>query len=406
MNLRPTILILVATQATLTAQTTFLWDAAALRANRASLAQDEPRLQPALAQLRAEAERALKLTPPSVMDKSRPAASGDNHDFYSFGPYWWPDPAKPDGLPYIRRDGEVNPASRMDTDDTAFGRMGEAVETLGLAYWFTGDERYAEKAVQLVRAWFLDPTTRMNPNLQHAQAIPGITEGRGIGIVDFHRQPSINDAIALLDASPAWTTGDRGAYRTWLKAFYRWLTQSANGRDEHGERNNHGTWYDVQVAHLALVLGRNGEAKVILTEGLTTRLAHQVQPDGAQPLELARTNSLGYSLFNLEALFSCARLADHVGVDWWAFATPDGRSLRAALGFLAPYADPVKPWPKKDIHAADRNRLIPLLGQYLEHRDDAALRDIHARFSSTLRAGARETLLLNPSPRKDDSSAH
>lgn len=303
---------------TATAPSLFLWDATALAAARSSLRRGESRLQPALERLRADAERALKTPPPSVMEKSRASASGDKHDYFSFGPYWWPDPSKPDGLPYIRRDGEVNPTSRKDTDDSSFGRMGEAVETLGLAYWFTGDERYALKAVQFIRVWFLEPTTRMNPNLQYAQAIPGITDGRGIGIIESRGLTTINEALDLLDAAPEWTTADRAAYRDWLAAFHAWLTHSTNGQDEHGEKNNHGTWYDVQTAHLALVLRKPEEAKTILTEGLTRRLAQQIQPDGAQPLELARTKSLDYSLFNLEALFNCAELAGSAGVDWWS----------------------------------------------------------------------------------------
>ena len=373
----------------------FLWDATTLLAARASLARGEAPLQPALAKLRADAERALKLTPPSVMDKPQTAASGDKHDYFSYGPYWWPDPAKSGGLPYIRRDGEVNPTSRKDTDDVGFSRLGEAIESLGLAYWFTGEERYAEKAAQLARVWFLDPATRMNPNLQHAQAIPGLNDGRGIGIIESRRLATLNEAMSLLDGSPAWTANDRTALTTWLTAFYAWLTTSANGRDEHNERNNHGTWYDFQAAHLALVLGRTDEARKILNEGLTLRLAHQVQPDGSQPLELARTKSLDYSLMNLDGLFACATLAEHVGVDWWNFATPDGRSLHAALVYLAPYVDPGKVWPKKDLHAADRSHLVDLLIQYLQHCDDARFRELLVGFAPTAGANARWRLIRN-----------
>ncbi len=371
----------------------FLWDASTLLAARASLARGGTSLQPALAKLRADAEHALHLKSPSVLDKPQTAASGDKHDYFSYGPYWWPDPAKPGGLPYIRRDGEVNPTSRKDTDDVGFSKLGEAIETLGLAYWFTGDERYAQQAARLVRVWFLDPATRMNPNLQHAQAIPGITVGRGIGIIEFRRLTTINESLALLAGSPAWTAGDRAALDTWLTAFHGWLTTSANGRDEHGERNNHGTWYDFQSAHLALVLGRPDDARKVLTEGLTRRVAHQIQPDGAQPLELARTKSLDYSLFNLDALFACATLADRLGLDWWNYATPDGRSLRAALAYLAPYVDPAKPWPQQDLHAADRTRLVDSLDQFLRHRDDAGFRELYAHFAGTAAADARWRLV-------------
>jgi len=373
----------------------FQLDPARLIAARESLARGEPQLQPALARLRHEADQALLLTPPSVMSKPRTAASGDKHDYFSYGPYWWPDPAKPGGLPYIRRDGEVNPASDRNTDEDHFKAVISSVHTLGLAYWFTRDGRYARHAAQFVRTWFLDPATRMNPNLQHAQAIPGITDGRGIGIIESRGLFGLNEGLALLAGSPAWSARDQEEYHAWLVAFYQWLTTSANGRDERAEKNNHGSWYDVQVAHLALVLGRQDDARTILTEGLARRVVVQIEPSGAQPLELARTKSLDYSLMNLEALFTCARLGKLVGVDWWSFSTPDGRSLHAALSYLAPYVDPAKPWPKPDLHAADRSRLIPLLDQYLGQQADAGFQALAARFAATAEADARWRLTGN-----------
>ena len=376
---------------------TLLLSGPSLVAARAGFEQGDRELQPARNALLAEADQALKMTPPSVMDKPLTAASGDKHDYYSFGPYWWPDPTKPDGLPYIRRDGEVNPTTRHNSDDGAFSQLSKAIETLGLAYWFTQDERYAQKAAVLLRVWFLDPATRMNPNLQHAQAIPGITEGRGIGLIESRRFIEMNDAIALLADSSAWTAAEQAAYRAWLADFYTWLTTSANGRDELNEKNNHGTWCDAQTAALALVLDRPTDAKKILTAGLDRRLAQQIEPDGSQPLELARTNSLGYSCFNLEALFTCARLAEHVGIDWWNYTTADGRSLHAALAYLGPYVDPAKVWPKTDLHPAERNRLVPLLAEFLRHRHDAALLSLWEKFSGTV-AGTDRGHLLNASP--------
>lgn len=331
----------------------------------------------ALKALLGRADAALAMKPESVLDKTLTAASGDKRDFLSFGPYWWPDPAKPDGLPYIRRDGNRNPEAASGSDSLALARLGAAVETLGLAYRFTRDERYATKAATLARTWFLDPATRMNPNFQHAQAIPGITSGRGIGIIESRWLIHINEGLAMLGASKAWSAQDRAAMKDWLGAFYTWLRTSKNGRDEEGEHNNHGSWYDAQAAHLALVLGRDGDARAILQRGLAKRLAAHIAPDGSQPHELARTRSLDYSIFNLEALLICAQLADRVGVDWWGHTTPDGRSLRAALAYIAPYADPAAPWPRKDIHDADRRQILPLLALYLRHRDDAALRRLY-----------------------------
>lgn len=377
--------------------TLFGYSAPYLAAAKASLARGEERLQPALARLKQEADRALRQKARSVMDKPLTAASGDRHDYFTYGPYWWPDPVKPNGLPYIKRDGDVNPASRDGTDAPAITNTFSSIATLSLAYYFTGDERYADKAAQYARVWFLDPATRMNPNLEYAQAIPGVSKGRGIGIIEARRLGLIADSLALLDGSTAWTEGDRAGFINWLKSYYRWLTTSANGRDERGELNNHGTFFDAQCAHLALVLGQRDEARKILQQGLKRRLSSQIEPDGSQPRELVRTKSLSYSLFNLEALFECARLGESVGVDWWGYSTKDGRSLHTALAYLAPYMDPAKPWIKHDLKEAERTRLPPLIAQYLLRRDDAELRALYARFPTTSDAADRWHLLY-PGP--------
>ena len=359
---------------------TFAIDAKDLIANRARHVRGEATIARDIAALRAEAESLLELKPASVLDSPGIAASGDRHDYYSAGPYWWPDPTKADGLPYLQRDGVVNPESRANGDMLAFRRTCESVRTLGLAWFFTGQERYAQKATQLARVWFLDTATRMNPNFQHAQGIPGISPGRGTGLIEARHLMLLNDGLALLAGSPAWTAADAAAMRTWLEEFYRWLSASKNAATEAAAENNHGSWFAAQRAHLALVLGHTADAQQIITNVRDERIPRQIEPDGAQPHELRRTRSLNYVLFNLEALTLLARLGDHVDVDLWKFAPPDGRSLRTALRVAAPYVDPQKVWPKKDVSDENRARVLPLLVEALRHGDDPALRDLLRRF--------------------------
>jgi hypothetical protein len=327
----------------------------------------------ARATLLAAADALLPVPPRSVMEKGRAPASGDKHDYFSMGPYWWPDPSKPDGLPYIRRDGELNPESRRDTDSGNFSRTCQGIQVLAAAFFVSGDARYGAKAAQLARVWFLDPATRMNPNFQHAQAIPGITTGRGIGIIEAQWLIRANEGLALLDACQDWTAADRAAMRAWNEQFYVWMTTAKNALEEKAWHNNHGTWYDAQVAHLALVIDRRDDAKQLLTEGLA-RIATQIEPDGRQPHELERTKSFNYSIYNLDGHVLCARLGEFVGVDRWNYATPDGRSVGGALRFIAPYADPEKPWFKADLGRQDRERVAPLLRAYLRRVDDPVLR--------------------------------
>ena len=56
--------------------------------------------------------------------------------------------------------------------------------TLGVAAWFFDDDPSAKQAARNLRVWFIDPETRMNPNLEHGQAIRGVNEGRGTGLID------------------------------------------------------------------------------------------------------------------------------------------------------------------------------------------------------------------------------
>jgi len=338
----------------------FSLDAARLAEGRRRVRDNEERVRPALERLRGDAERSLHAGPFSVTYKSLSPPSGDKHDYLSFGPYWWPDPAKPDGLPYIRRDGEVNPQSEgAAADRAAFGAMTSAVETLALAYYFTGDERCAEHAGKLLRAWFLDQATRMNPHLKYGQAIPGRVEGRGIGIIDTLRMPVIVDALGLLGGSPHWTEPDRQGMVQWMDQYLDWLLTSPHGVAESREKNNHATWYDVQVVALALLVKRDDIARRVVKAVPAQRILPQIEPDGRQPHELARTRSFDYSVMNLAGMFELSVLARHVDVDLWS--GDSGARLHAALEYLLRHSDPSRTWPHPQIRCLDRTKLRPLL---------------------------------------------
>jgi hypothetical protein len=309
------------------------------------------------------AEEAITLGPFSVMQKTRVPPSGDKHDFFSLAPYWWPDPAKPNGLPYIRRDGEVNPDSRINVDDRLFDQMHTSVTTLAEAYQAMREERFAARATLLIRAWFLDPGTRMNPNLDYGQAVPGLNDGRGEGIIVTRRLAGMLAAVRLLEGSQAWSASDTAGLKQWCTAFTTWLRTSKNGRAEAAAKNNHGTWYDAQVVALLIYADRRDEARTVIETSTKTRLAAQIEPDGRQPAELARTRAWSYSVMNLDGWFTLARLAAEVGVDLWHYRTKDGRSLQAALDYLMPFADRTKPWPHAQITQFETTGLEGLLRQ-------------------------------------------
>jgi hypothetical protein len=321
----------------------------------------DPALRTSYDALMSAATTALTAGPFTVMDKRKTPPSADKHDFMSLAPYWWPDSTKPGGLPYIRRDGQMNPESRLDHDGTRFQAMTDAVETLSLAYYLSDDARYARRAELLLRVWFNARETRMNPNLQFAQAVLGVNDGRGTGIIDTRVLPQLLDAIRLLDGSPDWTVADREGLIAWCRDYLTWLRESKNGKDERAADNNHGTWYDAQVAALALFVGDTAFAREVLDHDAKMRIAAQIAADGKQKLELERTRPLHYTLFNLDAFTQLAEMGRHVGVDLWHYTAPSGGSLRAALAFVAPYSDAGTPWPTPQVTPAGADVfLLPL----------------------------------------------
>jgi Alginate lyase len=306
------------------------------------------------------AKRSLSGEIYSVTAKSIIPPSGDKHDYMSQAPYFWPDPKSKDGLPYIRRDGERNPEIEKIADHKNMDEMVSAVENLALAYYLRGDEAYAARAVALLRAWFLDPGTKMNPNLNFGQGIPGVTTGRGIGLIETRWLPRVCDTMGLLAGSKALTAPDKKGIEEWFDKFLSWMEASKNGRDEAAAENNHGTFYDVQVASFALFLGRTELARNVLETAKKKRIARQVEPDGSQPLELERTKGWSYSVMNLEGLIILAELGEKAGVDLWNYRTPDGRGIRGALEYLYPFSTGAK-WKHQQIGEWQPQILFPLM---------------------------------------------
>jgi hypothetical protein len=323
-----------------------------------------------MTKLETDARKAMQQTTVSVVTKAITPPSGDKHDYMSQAPYFWPNPDKPDGLPYINRDGERNPEINKITDHLTLDQMEAAVRALSLAFYLKDNEEYAAKATLLMRAWFLDPATRMNPNLEYAQFIPGVNTGRGIGLIETRGLVDVIDAIGLLAGSKSWTAADQKGLESWFGKFLQWMQESRNGRQENAAKNNHGTFYDVQAMSFALFVGRKDLAKQIAESSKEKRIALQIEPDGRQPLELARTKAWSYSNMNLDGLMLLARLAESVGVDLWAYQTKDGRGIRRALDYLYLYAFSDQPWPYKQIGGFDAKLFFPSMRRAAVHYQD------------------------------------
>jgi len=262
-------------------------------------------------------ERALlELEPPTVVRKKVLPASGDIHDYLSIAPYWWPSPDTPDGLPWVERDGHYNRRTLDIPDKPGLYALIDLVSVLGNAYRLIGRDAYAEKAASCLRAWFLAPATRMNPNLNFGQSIPGRADGRPMGLIETREIGRLLDGGGMIEGSAAWSLADGDRLREWVRDFLDWMAASPLAQAERAAPNNHATWYLAQSAAMCLFVGDDDEAALVVQQGrpLSER---QIAADGSQPEELRRANSRHYYLFNLLGFCRLAELGDRLEIDLW-----------------------------------------------------------------------------------------
>jgi hypothetical protein len=339
-------------------------------------------LEAELAKLTTAANAELTTGPWSVMDKAQTPTSGDKHDYLSQAPYLWPTEAKtaanPYGCPYITKDGDRNPDADAISDHAERLSSWTAIADLALAWYYTGKKSYATRAELDIRTWFTNPATAMNPNLLYAQIIPCSTDIRGSGIIDSSEQiTGVIDAFALLDSgAPGWKKKDHTAVTKWLTTYLGWMNTSPQGQVEQAATNNHGSFIDSQDAAIALYIGDTAQAKAIVTTAETKRIAAQIQPDGSQPRELARTLPWQYSTFNLTALCRLASTARNTGVNLWAYTAPNGASLAKAVSFLLPAAEHGNSaWPYPDLaNPIDQSLILHTLHAAADQGNDAQAR--------------------------------
>ncbi len=323
----------------------------------------------AIERLLREAETWLEAPPFHVMNKRHTPPSRDKHDYMSLSIYNWPNPNTPDGLPYVTRDGLVNPEVE-EFDRPSMSRMVSGVETLALAYAATGDERYAAKGAALLDAWFLDPATRMNPHMLYAQYIPGNggfdrparypavyvpgVAGEGVfvafgGVIEGCRFIPLLNVVPLLETSRHWDDRRAAGLREWFRTFLHWLLEHQHGKDEAGCLNNHGSWYCNQIVTYALFAGEEGIARAFLETNVPERIAMQIAPDGSQPEEICRAIPFHYTVFGLLSLCNSATRASELGIDLWRYETGDGRGIKRALDWLTPYVLDPATWPYRSV---------------------------------------------------------
>lgn len=296
--------------------------------------------------IHADAKRRMKEGPWSVTFDRPQGLTLDIHDYYSQAPYWWPqdDPK----APYIRKDGQTNP-NRFLANRNSINSMADALYTLGTAAFLLDDLRYAQRAARVVRVWFIDPKTRMNPSLEYAQAIRNFNSGRGAGVIDGRVFIRAIQGMEFLAQTGQWDAKEQAAVRRWFQEYLHWLTTSELALDEKNSGNNRASWWAAQTAAVATFVEDEPAQKMAWTWYRDQVLGKQIQANGSAPREEARTRSLSYSAFNLEAMTTVCRIAQVHGVDLWGAKAKNGATLGTVIEYLLPYLSDPKKWAKEQI---------------------------------------------------------
>ena len=318
------------------------------------------------------ADAALGVQPISITAVVNPRSPGGVHDFSSEGDYWWPDSKNPTG-PYVRRDGETNPSNFVAHRRLMFA-FARDVGALTAAYDLTREERYAAAAVQQLRVWFVDPATRLNPNLQYAQSIQGVCTGRGIGLIDTVHLAEVALGLRALHGARSLDAATEAAARAWFRDYLHWLQTHPYGLEERKADNNHGTCWLLQATAFALLLDDRATLADCRRRFKEIILQLQMASNGSFPRELARTKAYGYSIFNLDIMTSLAVLLSTPDEDLMKFKLADGRTMVRGVEFLAPFLADKSKWPLSPdvLHWQDWPVRQPalLFGAVAEGRED------------------------------------
>lgn len=325
----------------------------------------------------------------SVVYKTTLPPSGDRKDYWHPAPYAWPNPDTKDGLPYIHKDGERVPGTRMYEPDsikydrTSIQKLFDETTALALAGYLFSDFRFTEKAYKLIHTWFIDPKTSMNPNLKFSQVVMGknANNGTASGLIETKDFYFFLDAVRLVKRSSFWKPNDDAVMNRWCSEFVQWLSTSEQGIIENRAKNNHGNAYDLQVYALVAFLGDTHSMYEVIIRALS-RLKSHVELDGRQPHELRRTTTAHYTSFNLHLWISLHTVIEstsglslintvqHYGIQKHCSALKLAASWVLRHGFLSE-------WPFKQIDHFDKARYEHIFHSFVHH--SSSLNDKYIR---------------------------
>jgi hypothetical protein len=297
------------------------------------------------------AEAYLASKPETITAFASSKSPGGVHDFFSQADYFWPDPKNPDG-PYINRDGQSNPDNFND-HRKAMIALSIRMPALTAAWMLTKDRHYGQRACEHLRAWFVTPATRMNPNLEYSQGVHGVSTGRSYGIIDTLHLVEVARAASLV-APKLMNAEDNAALKDWFRSYLTWMKTSDKGIKERDALNNHATCWALQAAEFARLVGDGATRDEVHRQYTVVLLPGQLGADGSFPKELTRTKPYSYSIFNFDVMTVLCQSLQGAGADLFSFRLADGRGICKAAEFLYPYLKDKGGWPyAKDVEHFD-----------------------------------------------------
>ena len=291
----------------------------------------------------------------SVTSKKKEYQIGNLHNYVSLATYYWKSDT-PNGLPYHNRDGYANPEGAF-YDKDKFRFLAYLTYYAGLMYYLTEKKEFYDLLKEHCYVWFINEKTRMNPNMDYAQYIPGINKGRGIGIIDY----SANFSYSLHILTHLYNLGllEESFYQDlglWFSEFRSWLKNSKNGKDEYNEPNNHGTMYDFGLITIDLFLNDFSNFSKYKKDFLEKRINTQIDEFGRLPLELKRTKSKNYSLMAAKAFNDYYKLLKEHG-----FEIVSNKISMMNKWLIERLVLEKEDWPYKQITEFDKSCLLPLV---------------------------------------------
>ncbi|HEY1994537.1 MAG TPA: alginate lyase family protein [Edaphobacter sp.] len=291
------------------------------------------------------AARYVTQSPTPLTTLPCPRSPGTPHDYYSEAEDYFPDPANPTG-PYIHKDNATNPDAFTAHRD-ALLNFSICVPALTAAFVLTSEARYAQQALTHLRAWFLDPATRMTPSVLYGQTIPPAKTGRFEGVVEAVHLAEVVQCLPFLTNSEALMESDYTALKKWFAAYFDWLNGARLAGLARDNKSHHGTSWLLQaaaIAHLSQVAD-DAPLTALRHQFKSSTIRAQILADGTFPHELTTPNPYRNTLFNLDMFAAICMLLSTRFESVWDYELQDGPGMRTVIARLFPYVANRGTWP-------------------------------------------------------------